>query len=124
MSGPPIPERELRSRVRQRMDKGSLPVIRVANLDAGYGREHVCDVCDQQIAPAQIEYEVPADSRGTPLRFHIKCFAVWQLECAQRLEAQGGAPSSERSQSGPDTPSDSGDGTLRGRPATHRLAPM
>ena len=49
MSGPAIPEGELRARARQLMDKGDIPVLKVADIDGGYGRDHVCSVCGQQI---------------------------------------------------------------------------
>ncbi len=91
MPGPAIPERELRSIVRRRIGEGALPVIRVVTLTAGYGRDHACAVCSEQIVPSQAEYEV-LDPLGKPLRFHIKCFSEWQLECAQRIEAQSGSP--------------------------------
>jgi len=65
--------------------------MRVANLNAGSGRDHLCAVCAERISTSQIEYEVNV-VRDLKLRFHIKCFAVWQLECARQTETQGGVP--------------------------------
>jgi len=84
--GPSISESALRTLVRQRIDVGELPVMRVAHLDAGYGHDRACSVCAQQILPTQIEYDVfPGPEQR--LRFHIKCFSLWQLECAERIIA-------------------------------------
>jgi hypothetical protein len=89
MSGPPLSEAEIRALVRRGIENGHLPVLRVAKLDGGYGQGHVCSVCDQEILKSQVEYEVRG-ARNRRLRFHIKRFAVWQLECAERAEAAGG----------------------------------
>ena len=116
MPGPAITERELRARVRQRIDAGALPVLRVAHVDGGYGRDHACAVCEERIAPEQIEYEVHA-YRHPRLRFHIKCFSVWQLECAQRIEDEGGSPVGPKPQRGkPDAPEGDGGGRQQSRP--------
>ena len=84
MSGPAIPEPELRTLVRQRLEHGVLPVRRVAHLDAGYGHAQECAACGHAILPTQIEYDVLLEPQHR-LRFHLKCFSLWQLECAERM---------------------------------------
>ena len=122
MSGPAIPEGELRARARQLIDKGDIPVLKVADIDGGHGRGHVCSVCGQQISNSQIEYEPRGIAWHRPLRFHIKCFAVWQLECAQRIDTQGGSPSRGPSAiDDPDKTGENGDGTHRSRSCSIRL---
>ncbi len=85
MSGPPIPEEQIRSLVRKHTQAGDLPVMRLLNVDGGYGSGASCCVCGEPIQKSQVEYEAAVTDKRT-LRFHIKCFALWQLECAQQLE--------------------------------------
>jgi hypothetical protein len=92
MSGPPLSEAEIRALVRNGIEHGHLPIMRVAELDGGFGQGDGCSVCEQKILKSQVEYEIRGP-RNRLLRFHIKCFAVWQLECARHMEAKGGAPS-------------------------------
>jgi hypothetical protein len=78
-----ILESELLYRVQQRISDGRLPVTTPPSVNAGYaaGTEG-CAVCDQQITPGQVSYEVT----GLPsLTFHTKCYMAWQRECAQRI---------------------------------------
>jgi hypothetical protein len=91
MSGPILSERKLRFLASQSLDVGRLPILRVSHLDAGYGRDRPCSLCELKISRSQVEYEVLYVWKH-PLQFHIKCFAVWQLECALRTEAQSGSP--------------------------------
>jgi hypothetical protein len=70
---------ELRMRVRQRIEQGTLPVVLPNKIFAGYGTGHRCVACDEEITQTQVEYEV-AESPGRPLRFHLGCHVVWQLE--------------------------------------------
>lgn len=87
MSGPLIPEEQIRFLVRKRMTTGELPVMRIQNIIGGNGNGALCCVCGEQIQQSQIEYEARLTAADTRL-FHIKCFALWQLECAQQLETQ------------------------------------
>jgi hypothetical protein len=72
----------LRSRIRQDLKNGHLPVMLPRQIAAGYGSGWACDVCDQPITTTQIECEVD-DDRGRRLRLHLGCNLVWQLECTQ-----------------------------------------
>ena len=78
-----LPEAELRRRVRQRIDNNQLLGVAREEVAAGYGRGHMCVVCDQPITPTQVEYEVADDRDNSRLSFHLNCHAVWQQECAQ-----------------------------------------
>jgi hypothetical protein len=61
----------------------------------GYGRGDVCSLCGEPIRSTEVEFEVPepddsdrhADhghaGPGTAFKFHITCYGVWQLECAE-----------------------------------------
>ena len=107
MSGPLIPEEQIRSLVRKRMTAGELPVMRIQNIVGGYGRGALCCACGEQIQQSHIEYEATLAAADTRL-FHIKCFSLWQLECAQQLETQRTSPASHK------TPRPDGTGEARG----------
>lgn len=81
---PVLPESELRSRALQRIEDGGLPPCST-RIDAGYGAETQCDLCDQRIAADKVEYDVTDPDSGRRLHFHIACHLVWQRECALRL---------------------------------------
>ena len=72
----------LRLRVRERIADGRLPVMVPTRIDAGYGSGHLCVACDQPITSTQVEYELADCRDGRPLRFHLGCHVVWQIECA------------------------------------------
>lgn len=72
----------LRSRVRERIEDGRLPVMVPSRIDAGYGSGHACVACDQAITSTQVEYELADYRDGRPLYFHLGCHVVWQIECA------------------------------------------
>ena len=75
----------LRVSVRQRIERGRLPVVRPAQIAAGYGTGLLCEVCDHPITARQAEYEVEDSQTGRKLRFHSDCHAAWQFECAHLL---------------------------------------
>jgi hypothetical protein len=82
-----LSEDELLSRVRKRIDDGSLPAILARDLLAGFGGYgDMCHVCDQEILSAHVEYEVTDPSDGRQLTFHLSCYLVWQLECVRRIQ--------------------------------------
>ena len=88
MPGPAISETEIRALVRQRIENGSLPVLLVHTVDGGYGSGQTCRVCGEPILASQVEYEVREDSASRG-KFHMKCYAIWQLECAERIQSSG-----------------------------------
>lgn len=89
MTGPSVPEQQLRAVVRYLIDHGQLPVMRADHLAAGYGSGDGCAVCSLEITGGQVDYEVRLEGRE-PWHFHITCFSAWQLECAARLRVAGG----------------------------------
>lgn len=80
-----LSEKDLRSRVAQRLGSGQLPVAITTELYAGYGTGRLCCICDQEIVSEHVEYEVhdPRD-RTSLLCFHIRCHNMWQLESLRR----------------------------------------
>ena len=85
-SEPALPENDLHSRVLQRIEEGRLPVALSNTIHAGYGQEAQCDLCDQSIAPDNVEYDVDDPRGGKTLHFHSACHSAWQHECALRLQ--------------------------------------
>jgi hypothetical protein len=83
MPGPSIPESELRALVRERIAAHVVPVMLVAHLHAGYGNDDLCCICREAIQHSHIEYDV-REGDGH-LAFHMTCYALWQLECAQQI---------------------------------------
>lgn len=83
MPGPNLSETEIRSRARQAIDEGRVPVMLVRNVMGGYGSGEPCSVCRETITPTQVEYEVLAEGKRL-MQFHLICYAEWQLESAQR----------------------------------------
>lgn len=87
-----IRDRELRSRVRERIKNGRLPLILSRDILAGYGSgKNTCAACDQPITRDHIEYELKDAPIPVSLLFHFGCHAVWQIECAKRLTHLGDA---------------------------------
>jgi hypothetical protein len=88
--GPRLSEDDLLSRVCERIRDGRLPVALSEQVFAGHGGTgDICQVCDAEILPSQVLYEVPDPRGGNPLMFHLSCHAVWQLECVRRTAAGG-----------------------------------
>ena len=74
---------ELRARIHRLIDQGSLPVMHPERVAGGYGFGRKCDACDEPITRDQIEYEVEGGRYGVPLEFHLGCYVLWQLDCAE-----------------------------------------
>ncbi len=82
-------DKALRLQIRERIERGVLPVMVPQRIYGGYGSGDVCVACDQPIAPSQIDYEVDGPKPGMPLHFHFVCHVLWQLECARALGGGG-----------------------------------
>jgi hypothetical protein len=67
---------ELRSVVRERIERGILPRDKCQITWFGRGSGQSCVVCDAVIEPAEIEVECE-HPRGDLLRFHQACFGIW-----------------------------------------------
>ena len=90
MPGPDISESELRAMVRQLLESGAPPAVIVHSVDGGYGSERSCRFCGLEIQTKQVEYVVREHSPAQG-PYHMKCYASWQLECAERLQAKAAA---------------------------------
>jgi hypothetical protein len=71
---------------RTRLLQGNLPPNPPPQLLAGSGQGESCAVCDRQIQPEEVEYEIttPAPSGATLwLYFHVACYHGWTRACAE-----------------------------------------
>jgi hypothetical protein len=68
----------LRQQARQRIDEGRLTTVAPGRTFGGPGSNCPCAVCDETIAPSELEYEVAASAGAQ--HFHIACFTAWFLE--------------------------------------------
>ena len=71
-------------RVRRLIEEGRLPVDPANQIDACYGGGAACCLCDQPIAPTQVEYDYSDSRTAKSLSFHFPCYAIWQRECKLR----------------------------------------
>jgi len=71
-------EKELFARACDYIAIERLPRTVPGSVFAGDGKCATCSLCEETIAPEQIEYEFTADG-GVTYRFHIRCHAIWQL---------------------------------------------
>ncbi len=86
MPGPPLPEADIRKLAQEAIAAGRVPVLLSLSFSAGYGQGDPCCICNRQITPAQVEYEVTIAGLGR-FNFHLTCHAHWQLECVQRMHS-------------------------------------
>jgi hypothetical protein len=79
-------EHELRQRARDRIRDGRLPGEIPSRCWGGHGSNAPCSLCDEVIAPGEVEYEIESVEGGLHRihRFHFLCHAAWQLECARQ----------------------------------------
>ena len=85
----------LQRTARECLESGRLPRMHSQCIWGGYGRGDVCSLCGEPIRSTEVEFEVPEPedgsrhddfrhaAAGTAFRFHITCYGVWQLECAE-----------------------------------------
>jgi hypothetical protein len=77
-------EEALRLIARERIASGQLPRRGLSRMWGGYGTGQLCALCDKQIQPNEVEYEIEHTGAAVQsFRFHIVCLSVWQLECAR-----------------------------------------
>ncbi len=78
-------EAHLRPIARGRIEEGVLPCEGPHKMWGGKGSGTPCSLCDQPIAPNEVEYEVELSRAAIRrLKFHIVCESIWQLECARK----------------------------------------
>jgi hypothetical protein len=63
-------------KIRERLDRGTLPHEPPGKMYAGHGENQLCDGCDEPIGPSQVQYEFDAD--GRTIRFHLGCAGLWE----------------------------------------------
>jgi hypothetical protein len=87
----PDVERALRQQARVRIEAGQLPRTRPDGTWCEPGSGTACAVCDVDIGTDDSELEVdflPDTGNVTmTLRFHLACFAAWELERGLLLRA-------------------------------------
>jgi hypothetical protein len=85
-TGSQLRDNALRARIRQLTDIGRLPVLLPDTIYASYGSGMKCHACDQPITQNQIEYDIA----NPPLKLHLGCHTLWQMECSERTRQQAG----------------------------------
>jgi hypothetical protein len=72
----------LRTRAIQRLEAGQLPKKRPLGCFAGAASNKVCSLCDLQIVPPDIEFELDFDTPAgrTTIRLHSRCYDIWDSE--------------------------------------------
>lgn len=75
-------ERRLRLLARQKIREGSLPEHVPPSVLAGPGAGDTCTLCNERIAPSDIEYEFRHEGRHYYM--HLRCHGLWQLAVADR----------------------------------------
>ncbi len=77
----------LRAIARRKIESKALPCASGVQLCAERGGGESCSVCEREIIPSHILYEIEF-AEAPVLRVHLACHAAWQLECqAVRDEA-------------------------------------
>ena len=80
-----LPDDELRSRARERIDSGRLPLAISTFVDAAFGTGNTCRLCDEPITREHVEYEVRDRPQDKGFVMHLRCHQNWQLECIHRM---------------------------------------
>ena len=75
---------EIERAVREKISTGALPMLEPNRTWGGPGEGLGCAVCERPISKDQIEFEVHFTPEGHAApavsRFHLDCFAAWELE--------------------------------------------
>jgi hypothetical protein len=69
-------EEHIRSIIRDKLVYGALPSVKCQITWFGPGSGEACVACTTAITPADVECECEHPDGGV-LRFHRRCFAVW-----------------------------------------------
>ena len=77
-------ERAAREKIREKITNGLLPLLEPNRTWGGPGEGLSCAVCERPISKDQVEFEVHFTQEGQAApevrRFHLDCFAAWELE--------------------------------------------
>ena len=81
----------LRTRATQRLDAGQLPKERPVSCFAGAASNKLCSLCDSQIVPPDIEFELDFEvpTGRTTIRLHSHCYDIWDAERNNTQQAPG-----------------------------------
>jgi hypothetical protein len=71
----------------ERLDTRRLPLVEPAKMWIGFGRNELCDGCDEPILTTQVQHVV-VEIEGKSTRFHEDCAAVWDEERRRRVGGQ------------------------------------
>jgi hypothetical protein len=66
--------------IRDKLDAGALPHDHPARLRAGKGSGNPCTACGEPIAISEPEFEPQYTDARPVLRFHGKCYDIWDAE--------------------------------------------
>ena len=82
------------TRAIERLEAGQLPKDRPVSCFAGTASRELCSLCDSQIMPPDVEFELDFEistGRAT-IRLHSRCYHIWDAERSntQRAPAEGG----------------------------------
>jgi hypothetical protein len=82
----------LRTRAVERLEAGQLPKGRPVSCFAGAASNKLCSLCDSQIVPPDIEFELDFEiSTGrTTIRLHCGCYDIWDAERTTGARGHGG----------------------------------
>ena len=72
-------EPTLRLWITAKLDEGTLPSEGMPRVWGGPGSGQPCDACEKIITNVDLEIEGIRSEGGT-VRFHVKCFQVWDAE--------------------------------------------
>ena len=81
-------EYELRAKSLIAMANGRVPIRPHRRMWAASGTHGICPICEEPISPAESHFEVEFSRNGETsrlesYRFHVDCFAAWELEREQ-----------------------------------------
>ena len=82
-------ELELKEMALERIRRRLLPAEAPKTIWAGSGTGAVCSLCDRAVDSTETEYELEAhmdDGTESTIRFHVRCYALWQREVARLAE--------------------------------------
>jgi hypothetical protein len=84
----------LRTRAVERLEAGQLPKERPVSCFAGAASNKLCSLCDSQIVPPDIEFELDFEvpTGRTTIRLHCRCYDIWDAERSntRRVPGEGG----------------------------------
>ena len=78
----------VRLRIRAKLADGFLPRDNFPRVSGQAGNGEPCDACAESISKTTVEIEGPL-FKGAVVRFHVRCFTLWQTERESEENSQG-----------------------------------